>query len=102
MIISNEQFKKIDGKARNWSQEQKQQKDLLTQPTQQAQQTRQSIFQPPELLKEFGIGVIKGVGQTARQLGSVAPTIGAKIASVVTGKEQRPFEPISKELVTPQ
>src|SRR3990167_3326185 len=99
MIISDEQFKKIDGEVRNWSQEQKQQEILLSQ---QPQQTRQNIFQPPELLKQFGIVVIKGVGQTARQLGSVAPTLGAKIAGAVTGKEQKPFEPISKELVTPQ
>lgn len=62
---------------------------------------RQAVT-PPEFLKQVGVGALKGVGQTARQLGSVAPAIGAKLGELVTGKRTETFEPISKEMVTPQ
>ncbi len=71
------------------------------QPSQPAIQSQKSIFQPPEPLKQFGIGAVKGIGQTIRQLGSVAPTIGSKLGELITGKKTQTFEPYSKEAVTP-
>lgn len=63
-----------------------------------------SFQQPPgaETLGQVGVGIIKGVGQTARQLGSVAPTIASKIVEASGFGKQKPFEPISKEMVTPE
>lgn len=74
---------------------------------QQMRQPQSIIPKPPlpevsEAIGQVGIGAIKGVGQTARQLGSIAPTAGAKLAELITGKKQEVFQPISKELVTPE
>lgn len=72
---------------------------------QQIRQPTQSIIPKPpgaETLGQVGIGAIKGLGQTARAFGSVAPTIGSKLGELVTRKKTQTFEPISKEMVTPQ
>lgn len=63
---------------------------------------KSGLPQPPgaETIGQVGIGAIKGLGQTARAFGSIAPTAGAKLAELVTGKKQEVFEPISKEMVT--
>lgn len=71
----------------------------------QPAQTQTSIPKPgraSEAMQQFSLGALKGVGQTARQLGSLAPAAGAGLAQLITGKRTQAFEPISKELVTPQ
>ena len=77
---------------------------LQVQEQPQPEQQAGGFPQPPgsETLQQFSLGALKGIGQTARQFGSLAPAAGAGLAQLITGKRAEAFAPISKELVTPQ
>ncbi len=81
--------------------------DKSIQPAQPIQPTefqKQAFPQPPgaEAFGQAGIGFGKEVLKRASTFGSIAPTIGAKIGEIFTGKKQPVFSPIPERLTTPE